>query len=716
MKEKTVSSKFDLPSCRGLGFFTRFCLFFPPAFLLSVKFDLPHIFILVLLLLAVPCFLTRSFELKERPVVYSALLIAVLAFLPGLIVKIPSTRQTFVDYLLRSHIFLPFILYMGIATCWFRRGRGKTSLILLISLVAALICSDIFSTADLENTVFPGTTYLLRHYGTTYLVCVVFQCIGCVLLLTSGSRYDMTPRPKSLRVVRVAVIILMPFLILAARHLLLTKMAKYFRWSGYYSRVFMRNRNYGTSIFPIRAGISRPPSFDGEPQILVHAIGTHAPGYLRGKAYSRFSEYDGGTWFSDGSKAADIPEVEIEKDLSVLSFSLSPDWVKDSDTLEIRFLSLFSGDVIPFPTAASSITLDAKNVSYSVEGNLVPDTWVYSSGCIFTMMSKNASTASQYPGKNIMVPRTTRYESYLEIPLSFKNRILNLALEIIGGVNPESMSGRERVNAVTRYFAKDYEYSLSPSDKGGQNSLTRFLFTEKKGHCELFASASAMLLRALGIPTRYVVGIVCNDYHPSGFYYGTDRDLHAWAEAWLEDEEKWVMVESTPSAEIGDRSPAPNLTEFDVFMGKIGLKFNSLLYWIRRGYPARAVSNAWFAIYYGILNFSSEHPVFFTLVLVVLFGTGGALFWYIRMREIRRYKIMSGLRKAAKQIEELQKNSGAEFPRKPYEPLRTWALKLERQDVLDIVDFYESLRFSGRDCSEEELQKLKDMVKTVRKK
>ena len=107
MKKYSVFD-FETPVRRQFGLPTRALLILPPAFLLSLKYDLPHILILTTLLVVFPIFQDRSFRLRDRPVVYSLLAAGILAVLPGIFVKIPEERLTFSDFLMRSHLFLPF--------------------------------------------------------------------------------------------------------------------------------------------------------------------------------------------------------------------------------------------------------------------------------------------------------------------------------------------------------------------------------------------------------------------------------------------------------------------------------------------------------------------------------------------------------------------------------------------------------------------------------
>ena len=78
---KTTKSFFEYepPVRRQSGLITRALLILPPAFLLSLKYDLPHILILTSLMVVFPIFQDRSFRLRDRPVIYSLLAAGILA-------------------------------------------------------------------------------------------------------------------------------------------------------------------------------------------------------------------------------------------------------------------------------------------------------------------------------------------------------------------------------------------------------------------------------------------------------------------------------------------------------------------------------------------------------------------------------------------------------------------------------------------------------------
>ena len=117
-------------------------------------------------------------------------------------------------------------------------------------------------------------------------------------------------------------------------------------------------------------------------------------------------------------------------------------------------------------------------------------------------------------------------------------------------VNELSLKGRsaiETVREVERFFAENFTYTLTQRNRFPRGKfLTGFLFESREGHCEYFATSTVLLLRAAGIPARYVTGYAVDEYSPlEGEYLARSRDSHSWAIAWVND--GWRVVDTTPS-------------------------------------------------------------------------------------------------------------------------------------------------------------------------
>lgn len=98
-------------------------------------------------------------------------------------------------------------------------------------------------------------------------------------------------------------------------------------------------------------------------------------------------------------------------------------------------------------------------------------------------------------------------------------------------------------NLKARYRS-EYVYSLTTPILG-ENSADEFLFDTKIGYCEHYAHASAVVLRAAGIPTRLVAGYMGGESNPyQGYVLVRQQDAHAWTEYWQEGQ-GWLRFDPT---------------------------------------------------------------------------------------------------------------------------------------------------------------------------
>jgi transglutaminase-like putative cysteine protease len=107
----------------------------------------------------------------------------------------------------------------------------------------------------------------------------------------------------------------------------------------------------------------------------------------------------------------------------------------------------------------------------------------------------------------------------------------------------------DKVRAVEQFLKTRYVYSLELTGA----SLATFLLERKAGHCEYFASAMAVMLRTVGIPTRYARGFLGGEYNDVGEdWIVRARDAHSWVEVYF-PQVGWVTFDPTPAAPAGVR-------------------------------------------------------------------------------------------------------------------------------------------------------------------
>ncbi len=113
----------------------------------------------------------------------------------------------------------------------------------------------------------------------------------------------------------------------------------------------------------------------------------------------------------------------------------------------------------------------------------------------------------------------------------------------------EAGSDRAYIAAVLRRFHdQPFVYTLAPPLLD-QDPVDGFLFGTRRGFCEHYAGAFAVLLRAAGIPARVVTGYQGGELNPDGEYMIVRQsDAHAWAEAMLDGE--WKRFDPTAACAI----------------------------------------------------------------------------------------------------------------------------------------------------------------------
>ena len=147
--------------------------------------------------------------------------------------------------------------------------------------------------------------------------------------------------------------------------------------------------------------------------------------------------------------------------------------------------------------------------------------------------------------------RASVQHKYLTMPDGLQ-RLSSLSHEIVGITPGESLPAVRHLQATSaiEVYLRDHgglSYSLNASVTDQEiDPVEDFLFNRKEGHCEYFASAMALMLRAAGIPSRLVSGFKGGEQSTiSGAFVVQDRHAHAWAEAWVNG--RWQTYDPTPA-------------------------------------------------------------------------------------------------------------------------------------------------------------------------
>ena len=170
-----------------------------------------------------------------------------------------------------------------------------------------------------------------------------------------------------------------------------------------------------------------------------------------------------------------------------------------------------------------------------------------------TISSANISKyqATSIPGDTLKNRTAVDRNFYLRLPSSLPPRLAEAAIEI----GRRGKSGAERLSLAREFFiSKGLRYATKNLPTG-DNHLDRFLFEQKQGHCEYFASSFAIFMRKAGVPARVVGGYYGGIYNQLGGYYVVSEEMaHAWTEVFI-DGEGWKRIDpsrwSAGFADIG---------------------------------------------------------------------------------------------------------------------------------------------------------------------
>jgi len=129
--------------------------------------------------------------------------------------------------------------------------------------------------------------------------------------------------------------------------------------------------------------------------------------------------------------------------------------------------------------------------------------------------------------------RLPRYEEYLT--------------ELSNELDLPHQKPQQVLEKLTKFFNNfQYSLNLTAPDQRNITPLEHFLRDSRVGHCEYFATATVLLLRTAGIPSRYASGYAVEEFsNLEGVYLVRKRHAHAWALAYING--RWQIFDTTPA-------------------------------------------------------------------------------------------------------------------------------------------------------------------------
>ncbi|HEY3016749.1 MAG TPA: DUF3488 and transglutaminase-like domain-containing protein [Nocardioides sp.] len=286
------------------------------------------------------------------------------------------------------------------------------------------------------------------------------------------------------------------------------------------------------------------------------------PSYLR---YSVLTNFDGNQW-TTGNRTIPDSQMADGHDLP-LPEGLSNAVPRTSFTADYQTTNDFHSEWLPVPTPATNVKApniwkyDLTTLDFiSADDKDATNLHYTASGLDLDIEAETLAAAGRAPALILGEYATTD---------GIPDSVRSLAFDIIDGQTTDY----GRAVTLQDWFWKSPEdggggftYSTAVAPGNGGDDIEAFLTDGpggRTGYCEQFASAMAIMARAVGIPARVAVGLLAPDQVGPDTYVFSTHDLHAWPELYF-DGVGWVRFEPTPGGRNSVNSHRPAYTQGDI--------------------------------------------------------------------------------------------------------------------------------------------------------
>jgi transglutaminase-like putative cysteine protease len=583
-----------------------------------VSADAPPTLVIAAVGLALSACIRRPLPRTTRTSVYAVVTVLIVAVMETQL--FPVEPQRF--FLFPADIFCPMLIYLGIALTFFELRESHLSTLQGLAILSMMLAGNTIS-SGMENPRFESAAPALEHFHLHFGICLLVQMlafVGLQLSLGRARRHSWARRG-----------------LVGASVLMLVVMVLGLRVAGfYYERLAHRmfqdffrqhlGRRSSRVVFGKEVNLWRtvPHASSQNKRVVLRARSASEPGYLRGRVYR---DYVRGNWTADSAKELLPGEKQTGRRVATVFLRERADLSNRlPEPVNIYPARGFSSDVLLVPGAAFEFKLVAEKLSNSADGVLSPEDWERQGGYSCRRDAISADPAYAFP-------RTSDTSApWLAVPANLQADLAEIASRICPSTPGKIWTASDKMARVAAYLLQNYSYALGvPMTDSKLDPVMQFLQVNRKGHCELFATACVLLLRELGVPARYVTGFVCAESQFGGRYWlARLQDAHAWVEAYDDAGNRWQLVEPTPPTGVPDGNSDTGLT--DTAWQALAAAWQSLLAKLKRGDAAEAIMELLRSG--GGFFLRGE----FWLILTILLGLG----WYWR-----RHRRLAGMRKSS---------------------------------------------------------------------
>lgn len=242
--------------------------------------------------------------------------------------------------------------------------------------------------------------------------------------------------------------------------------------------------------------------------------------YLRGRSYD---VYDGLSWNASEHR---------EEQFSSPEGAAHRITVSTEDRKDFRFLPYYPAESVTLTGGLAPNS--GRTREYTFTQTILPESW--------RETAYRTDTGSDVYAEYLILPDSTRQEAAL-------------LLEHLYPVNISNTAKADIIAALVTDSAR-YDLNARKMPEIEEDFALWFLRDGDRGYCVHFASAATVLLRAAGVPARYVTGYMV-DTTAGEAVTVTEENAHAWAEYYEPNLELWIPLEATPAVEsVPDVTPS----------------------------------------------------------------------------------------------------------------------------------------------------------------
>lgn len=310
--------------------------------------------------------------------------------------------------------------------------------------------------------------------------------------------------------------------------------------------------------------------------------------------------------------------------------------------------------------------------------------------------------------QNVKLPEKMKVDRkfYTALPQGIPAGLLKTGKDLAQGGGNDST----KIERLEKLFLDSHLNYGTTGLPTGSGAMEDFLFRSRKGHCELFASTFALLLRIAGVPSRLVGGYLGGEYSDIGGYYlVTEERAHVWVEAWVEGS-GWISIDPSRLTEnfgeIAGKSGKSFKNRIAVYLDAMSYYWNSIVI----NYDLESQVSLAMAAGAGIKQFQVPRPSLSS----ILAWAATALLIAVALL-LARKKRVSNEERILKRLEKLlRKRYGVGLS--PAAGLLSTIAPLHEPELNRFVEIYSAAVYHDCPLSNEELVELRKILAGLEKR